>query len=156
MTLLERWNPRKEVDRLRNELDDLFQNFAIDRMWPKEMMPTTTRPALESCVEGDTFKVRVDLPGIDPKTIDVKVADGVLTVRGSREEKTETKKADYFRREIRYGAFERSIAMPEGIKADTLKANYRNGVLELTAPITREIAPAPVKIAVDTAEGARA
>jgi HSP20 family protein len=100
-------------------------------------------------VEGGKFVVRTDLPGIDPKDIEIKVVGDVLTVKGSREEKQETKKADFFRREIRYGSFERAISLPAGIKADDLKATYRDGVLELTASMPQEAAPKEVKIQVE-------
>jgi HSP20 family protein len=55
---------------------------------------------------------------------------------------------DYFRREIRYGSFERSLPLPEGIKAEDLKATYRDGVLELSAPMSKEAAPKEVKVQV--------
>jgi len=77
----------------------------------------------------------------------------VLTLKGSREAKHETKKADYLRREIRYGAFERSIGLPEGIRAEDLKASYHDGVLEITAPMPKEAFPKEVKIQIDTPKG---
>jgi len=77
----------------------------------------------------------------------------MLTVKGSREEKSETKKADYLHREIRYGSFERSIALTEGIKADDLKATYHDGVLELTVPMPKEAIPKEVKIQVEVPKG---
>jgi HSP20 family protein len=73
------------------------------------------------------------LPGVDSKDVDIKVSSGVVTVKGAREEKHETKKHDFFRREFRYGSFERAITLPEGRKAEDLKATYHDGVLELTA-----------------------
>ena len=106
------------------------------------------RPAVEAYVEDDTFRVRMDLPGIDSANIDVKVTGGTLTIKGSREQKLDTTKQDYFQREIRYGSFERSISMPEGIKAEDLKASYRDGVLELTAPMPKQSTAAGVKIEV--------
>src|SRR5262249_27813705 len=95
------------------------------------------------------FIVRTDLPGIDPKDVDIKVVGDVLTIKGRREEKRETKKADLFRREIRYGSFERSLSLPEGIKAEDLKATYRDGVLELSASMPKEVAAKEVKIQVE-------
>ena len=74
---------------------------------------------------------------------------GVLTIKGSREGKSESKKADYLRREVRYGSFERSISLPEGIKAEDLKASYRDGVLEMSAPMPKEAVPKEVKIQVE-------
>jgi HSP20 family protein len=86
------------------------------------------------------------LPGIDPKNVDIKVSGGILTVKGSREQKSETKKGDFFRSEIRYGSFERSLSLPEGMKAEDLKANYHDGVLELTAPMPKEAVAKEIRI----------
>lgn len=161
MGLLERWRPSKELDRFRSEVDDLFERFGFDRDWfgrlpSREFFADwqrSARPAIETRVEDNKFMVRADLPGIDPKDVDIKVVGDVLTIKGSREEKHETKKADYFRREIRYGSFERSISLPEGIKAEDLKATYHDGVLELAAPMPKEAIPKEVKIQVEGPEG---
>jgi HSP20 family protein len=116
-------------------------------------LATASRPAIESCVEDGKFIVRTDLPGIDPKNDEIKVVGDVLTIKGSREEKRETKKTDFLRREIRYGSFERSISLPEGIKAEDLKATYRDGVLELRAAMPKEAPPKEVKIQVESPQG---
>jgi len=153
MGLLEKWRPSRELDRFRSEFDELLERFGFDRDWFGPREPVSTRPAIESGVENGKFVVRTDLPGIDQKDIDIKVVGDVLTVKGSREEKSESKKADFFRREIRYGSFERAITLPAGIKADDLKATYRDGVLELTASIPQEVTPKEVKIQVETPKG---
>jgi HSP20 family protein len=161
MGLLQRWRPR-EVDRFRDEFDDLFERMGFGRdwfgRWPlgRELFAdgeSAARPAIETRVDDGKYIVRADLPGIDPKDVDIKVVGDMLTIKGSREEKTETKKADYFRREIRYGAFERAIGLPEGIKAEDLKASYHDGVLELTAPMPKEVLPKEVKIQVEVPKG---
>jgi len=158
MGLLEKWKPSRELDRFRNEFNDLLERFGFERDWfgrfPgrnlfADWQTDGMRPAIESRVEDGKFIVRTDLPGIDPKNVDVKVVGDVLTIKGSREEKSESNKADYFRSEIRYGAFERSIALPEGIKAEDLKASYHDGVLELTAPMPKEVMPKEVKIQIE-------
>jgi HSP20 family protein len=145
MALFEKWNPSRELERFRREFDDFLEKFGLEGGVFKDWHPSI-RPAMESCVEGDKFKVRVDLPGIDPANIDVKVSGGMLTVKGSRDLKGGSAKQDYFRREIRYGTFERSISLPDRIKAEDLKASYRDGVLELTAPMPQESTPKEVKI----------
>ncbi len=149
MGFLEKWNPSTDLDRLRHEFDELLERFGFDcvefKVWPA----ASNRPAIESYVDGGKFVVRVDLPGIDPKNIDVQVVNGTLTVKGTREEKRESEKASMFRREIRYGGFERSITLPEGIKAEDLNAVHRDGVLELSAPVPKEAAPKTVKIQVE-------
>jgi HSP20 family protein len=163
MALLERWRPSRELERFRSEFDDLLERFGFDRDWlgsnwlsrlplGRELFSDwelPARPAIETRVDDGKFIVHADLPGIDPKDVDIKVVGDVLTIKGSREQKRETKKADYFRREIRYGAFERSISLPEGIKAEDLKATYRDGVLELAAPMPKEATPKEVKIQVE-------
>jgi HSP20 family protein len=163
MALMEKWRPSRELDRFRREIDDLLERFGVGRDWFQgfpfdrdffgEWGPAPARPAIETSVEDGKFVVRTDLPGIDPKDVDVKVVGDVLTIKGQREDKRETKKADLFRREIRYGSFERSIALPEGIKAEDLKASYQNGVLELSAPMPKEAVPKEVKIQVEGPKG---
>ena len=146
---LEKWSPSNDLDRLRHEFDDLLERFGFDRGEIRGWPVASNRPAIESSVDGDKFVVRVDLPGVDPKDIDVKVVNGILTVKGTREEKRESDKASVFRREIRYGSFERAISLPEGIKADDLKAVHHDGVLELSAPMPKEIGAKTVKIQVE-------
>jgi HSP20 family protein len=163
MGLIEKWRASRELDGFRREFEDMLERFGFDRDWfgrfpfdreffgPREAI--ASRLAIESCVEDGKFIVRTDLPGVDEKNVDIKVVGNVLTIKGSREEKRETKKADFFRREIRYGSFERSISLPEGIKAEDLKATYREGVLELSAPMPKEAAPKEVKIQVESPKG---
>jgi HSP20 family protein len=160
MRFLERWRPLTDLERFRSEFDDLLARFGLERdwfgRWPfdrrffGEGEPIAARPAIESRVEEGKFIVRVDLPGIDPKNVEIKAIGDVLTIKGSREEKRESKQVDYFRREIRYGAFECSIRLPGGIKAEDLKATYRDGVLEVSAPMPKEAAPKEVKIQIES------
>jgi HSP20 family protein len=157
MSLLERWNPSRDLERFRHEVDDLLEKFGLERgAFLKDWESLSThRPAIESYVEGDKFTVRMELPGVDPKQVDIKVTGGILTVKGSREQKSETKKNDFLRREIRYGSFERSLSLPEGMKAEDLKASYRDGILELTAAMPKEAAAKQVKIEIEGHEAKR-
>jgi HSP20 family protein len=149
MGFLEKWNPSNDLDRLRHEFDDLLEHFGFDRGQLKAFPVTSNRPPIESSIDHDKFVVRVDLPGVDPKNIDVQVANGILTVKGTREEKRESDKAAVYRREIRYGAFERSISLPEGIKVENLTAVHHDGVLELSAPMPKGSTATAVKIQVE-------
>ncbi|HVA77524.1 MAG TPA: Hsp20/alpha crystallin family protein [Candidatus Binataceae bacterium] len=150
MALIEKWSPVTDLERLRHEFDELFDQFGFHRRGLiQDWQSTMTHPAIESYTEGDQFTVRVELPGVDPKAVDIKVAGGILTIRGSREQKQETIKRDFIRHEIRYGSFERSISLPEGMKAEDLKATYRDGVLQLTAPMPKEAVSKEIKIQVE-------
>jgi HSP20 family protein len=164
MAFLEKWRPSKELNRFRGELDELMERFGLDRDWferfpfDRELFghgeTLAKRLAVETCVEDGKFIVRTDVPGIDPKNIDIKVVGDVLMIKGHREDTRETRKADFFRRELRYGAFERSLSLPEGIKVEDLKADYHDGVLELSAPMPKEAAPKAVKIQVQGSKAA--
>ena len=135
-----------------------MERFGLERDWLRfpfgreffsdsEALPK--RPAIETRVEDGKLIISADLPGVDAKNVDIKVVGDMLTIKGSREDKRETRKADYLRREIRYGAFERAIQLPEGVKAEDLKATYHDGVLELAAPMPKEAQPKEVKIQVE-------
>ena len=80
------------------------------------------------------YNLDVELPGIDQKDIDVKIDDNILTIKGKKEQKAETKEKNYYTREIYYGSFQRSISLPNNIKADAVDAKYENGILHITIP----------------------
>jgi HSP20 family protein len=155
MALPEKWHPATELDRFRYEVDDLLEHFGLGRHWPKAWESVGLRPALEFFVDDNKLTIRIDLPGIDPKNVDIKVAGGFLTIKGSREEEQDTRNAQYYRRETRYGSFERTIQLPEGVKPEALKATYKNGVLELTATIPKEVAAKQVKVEVEKPASAK-
>ena len=151
MGRLVEWNPFKEVERLRGEFDRVLDRFRTPG-WLNEELDGAIHPRIESFVEDGKLTVRADMPGIDPKDIAVKVTGNVLTVRGKREEKKEVTKRDFVRREVRYGSYEYSTSLPDGIKGEDVKAAYKDGVLELTAPIPKEAVAKDVKVQVETAE----
>jgi len=116
------------MERFRRDFEDLFEQFFTP--WRARV----SAPSVESFIEGDKLVVRADLPGIDPKNIEVTVVGNVLTLKGSREQKREEKGRHFMRQELSYGSFERSLTLPEGVKTDAIKAAYKDGVLELTMP----------------------
>lgn len=138
MSRLTEWNPFKELDKFRGDLDRAFDRFRNPAWLTEELDGSSLRPRIESFVQDGKLIVRADMPGIAPKNIEVNVTGNVLNVRGKREDKKETTKRDFIRREVRYGSYEYSAPLPEGIKAEDVKAAYRDGVLELTAPYQRQ------------------
>jgi len=86
------------------------------------------------------------LPGLDPKDVDIQVHGNTLTITGERTNTRETRDADFLLREITYGSFTRSIVLPEGVDKEKITAEYRNGVLEITAPIATASLPKKVEI----------
>lgn len=103
-------------------------------------------PAAESFVRDGELTIRVDLPGIDPKDVDIRLLGNLLTIKGERKEKKEVKEEDYIRHEISYGGFERRMTLPEGIESENVKARYENGVLEIRMPAAKEMTPKKVEV----------
>ena len=92
-------------------------------------------PAADVLTRGDDLVIRLELPGIDPdRDLEITIEDNTLHIRGERQEEHEEKGEGYIRRETSYGSFERALPLPSGVKAEDLKANYENGVLEIVVP----------------------
>jgi HSP20 family protein len=112
----------------------------------------TGLPAVDSFFKDGSLVMRFDLPGVDPKDIDVSVVGNTLTVKASRQRDMGEEKNGLKHRETSYGRFERSMTLPEGVKTEEIKANYRNGVLELTMPVAPEVAGRKITVEIGTEE----
>jgi HSP20 family protein len=86
----------------------------------------------------EAYEITAELPGLDEKNIEVKLANGVLSIKGEKWEKKEEKRKDYYRRERSFGSFERSFQVPEGIDTDKIAASFKNGILSVTLPKSAE------------------
>jgi len=151
MAYLAKWNPFHDLEKLRADFDQVIDRFRSPS-WLTEELDGAIRPRIESFVDDGKITVRADMPGIDPKDIEVKVTGNTLDVRAKREEKKKIKNRDFLRCEVRYGSYAYSTSLPEGIKAEDVKASYHDGVLELTAPMPKELVSKEVKIQVEAAE----
>jgi HSP20 family protein len=129
------WSPFRELDRFRRDFDDLFDRFLGGRL---SRQSSGGEPALESYVANGKLIVRADLPGIDPKDVEITATGDQLTIRGKREQQSEEKGRDFIHREVAYGSFERIVKLPSGVNPDEIKASYNNGVLELTVPLPEQ------------------
>jgi HSP20 family protein len=130
---------------LRRDFDSFF-----DRVFGGGRERETERtwwPTLESYVKDGDVHVRVDLPGVSPDDVDVTFERNVLTIRGER--RAEHGSAENGYREVRYGRFERSLTLPEGIDPESIRASHANGVLELTLPLPESVKPRKVPIRVE-------
>jgi len=150
MARIQPWHPFPELERIREDFGRLMDRFGEDWLGGFEL--GRIHPHIESFVEDGKITIRTELPGIDPKNIEINVTGNLLNVRAKREEKFEEKKRHFLRREMRYGSFERSLELPEGVKAADIKASYHDGVLELTAPLPKELQQQAVKIQVEHKE----
>lgn len=131
---------------LHSEVDRLFDDFARGFGWLGRGFSDTrpfsriesTAPTMLTRVNvtetDDAYQIEADLPGMDEKDIELKVADGVLTISGERKESQEEKKKDYHLMERSYGAFQRSFALPDNVVEDKIDAKFAKGVLTVTLP----------------------
>ena len=93
---------------------------------------------VEEEVKDNMLTVRAELPGVDPqKDVQVTLSEGQLQIRAERQERTEQKEKGNYRSEFRYGSFFRSVPLPQGVKAEDITATYKDGVLEIRAPMPR-------------------
>lgn len=110
-------------------------------------------PAVNVVEEAGAFRVVAELPGMDPKNVVVEVVDGCLTLKGERKEEAAERRdgSNYLRQEISYGAFTRTISLPETADGDMAKASFKNGLLTVTVPKKPEAQQKAKKIEIKTA-----
>ncbi len=143
MASAEQWRPFRELEHVREEFERLMDRLAQDWSAPQ---PDEFRPPMECFLEDSKMTVRMELPGVDPKDLEVDLSGNRLTIRAPREEKNPERTRRFIRREMRYGTFERTMELPEGVKADSIRATYRDGVLELVTPVPKESQNREVKV----------
>lgn len=131
---MQRWEPIVSLSSLDRD---------IDRLWSRVLAPTPKSvrsemgifsPTTDVLTRGEDMVVRAELPGVAEKDIDVSITDDVLTVRGRREQESESKEDGYVVRESFRGSFERSMSLPPGIDPSSIVAKYHDGVLEVVIP----------------------
>jgi len=130
---------------LRSEMDRLFDSFFREPFQSLDWTSWGTEnwsPAIDVAESDKELTVRAELPGIDPKDLDVTLSGNQLVLSGEKREETERKEKNFFLSETRYGSFRRTVTLPEGIDAEHVDAQYANGVLTLRLPKT---APAEVR-----------
>jgi HSP20 family protein len=105
-------------------------------------------PAVDVAEKDKAYEITAELPGLDEKNVEVKVANGMLSIKGEKKEEKEEKKRGYYLSERRYGAFERRFQIPEGVDSDKIDATFKKGVLTVTLPKSATAQAAEKKIAV--------
>jgi HSP20 family protein len=133
----------------RREFDQMFNRFFDWRPFREEQALTEGFiPAIETSIDkdGKKFRCHVMLPGVDPKDVNLQAMGNTLTISGERSSSRETKESDYLHREITYGSFQRLIELPEGVDKDKLTAEYRNGLLEISAPMSAAALPRKIEV----------
>jgi len=142
-----RWEPFGETITLRQSMDRLFEDVFTRR--PRAAAPLVWQPAVEIFETENEVVVKAELPGIDPKNVSVTVTTEGLTIKGEAKTEQEQNGRNYYRRELRYGAYERTIPLSAEVKSDETRATFRHGILEVTVPKAERVRPKTVKVEVD-------
>ncbi|MBI2411762.1 MAG: Hsp20/alpha crystallin family protein [Deltaproteobacteria bacterium] len=150
---LKKWDPIKELSGIQRDMDDLFRRvfggLAPTSLLRREAFRGEWYPAIDCYMKNNQFIVHADLPGVNPKDVDISLTGNVLTIRGERKSEVEEKKEGYLFHETSFGTFERVLTIPEGVDVSKVKATYRNGVLELSMPAKAEALPKKVNIEIE-------
>jgi HSP20 family protein len=144
---LNRWEPFRGAATLHEHLNRVFgENFNR----AEESNLTTWAPAVDIIENEHELVVKADLPDVDPKQLDIRVENNILTIRGERKFEKQVNENNYLRIERAYGAFARSFSLANTVNSEAIKADYQNGVLTLAIPKREEAKPKQIKVNVGT------
>ncbi|GAB4177397.1 MAG: Hsp20/alpha crystallin family protein [Coleofasciculaceae cyanobacterium] len=131
---LVRWNPWQEMNALQRQFDRLFDEALVPTpVWERSF---TRVPAAEIQETEDAIHLKLELPGIEAKDLDVQVTENAVSISGERKSETQTEKNGATRSEFHYGKFQRVIPLPSKIQNTNVTAEYKDGILNLTLPKT--------------------
>jgi len=147
------WKPFRELvpfdfEQMRREMDRFWDSFFEGGVRRTEGAGEWF-PSLDVAETKNDVVVKAEVPGMDPKDIDISLSDGVLTIKGEKKQEREEKEGDYHLTERSFGAFTRAIQLPTEVQSDKIEASYKNGVLKVTLPKSEEAKKKEIKIKVE-------
>ena len=141
-----RWEPFRDVLSTQDRLNRLFNQTLSQMFGEEDGKLGTWAPAVDVFETDQNLVVKAELPGIDPKEVEIRVENNTLFLKGQRKFESEVKEENYHRIERSYGSFTRTFALPGSIDAEKVSADYKSGVLTLTLPKREEAKPKTIKI----------
>lgn len=144
MKAINRWEPFRGAATLQEQVNRLF-NDVFERNQIESNL-STWAPAVDIYEGEHELVVKADLPDVDPKELDIRVENNVLTLRGERKFEKKVSEENYLRVERTYGAFSRSFSLASTVHPEAIRADYQNGVLTLTIPKREEAKPKQIKV----------
>lgn len=147
MLTITRRDPFRGLAALHEQLNRLFDD-PFFRIQPNDSALTAWSPAVDIYETENELTLKADLPGLQEKDLDVRVENNMLTIRGERKWEKNVSEDNYLRVERSYGSFSRSFSLPSTVNTDAIRAEYKNGVLEVHMPKREESKPRQVKVTV--------
>ena len=148
MRTLSRFEPFRGASTLQDQINRLFSDV-FERPGDESNL-TTYAPAVDIFETEHELVVKADLPDIDPKDLDIRVENNILSIRGERKFESKVSQDKYLRVERAYGSFSRSFSLASTVNSEAIKADYQNGVLTLSVPKREEAKPKQIKVNVGT------
>ncbi|WP_414589162.1 Hsp20/alpha crystallin family protein [Scytonema sp. PCC 10023] len=146
---LVRWNPWQEMNSLQRQMNSLFDDMLVPTTVVERNF--TRVPAAELQETADALHLKLELPGIEAKDLDVQVTQNAISIKGERKSETKTEEKGVTRSEFHYGKFQRVIPLPTRIQNTNVTAEYKDGILNLTLPKAEEEKNKVVKVNLDQA-----
>jgi HSP20 family protein len=150
MRTLSRWEPFRGVGSLQEQINRVFDDV-VGRTTDESALSTWV-PAVDIYETEHELVVKADLPDVDPKDLDIRVENNLLTIHGERKFEKKVSEENYLRVERSYGTFSRSFSLSNSVNPEAIKADYQNGVLTLSIPKREEAKPKQIKVNVSTAK----
>ncbi len=147
MTVITRWEPFREFSTLQDRLNRLFQQ-SVSEGREESLTTSSFAPAVDVYEDDHQVTLKIEVPGIDDKDIDVRLENNTLTVHGERKLEKEEKEENYRRVERQYGSFTRSFTLPQTVDSEGVSAQYDKGVLKIKLAKKAEAKPKQIKISV--------
>ena len=144
MTVLTRWEPFREFSTLQDRMNRLFRESYEGQ--DQSLATSSFAPAVDVYEDEHQVTLKIEVPGIDEKDIDVRVENNTLTVTGERKIEKEEKQENYRRVERQYGSFTRTFTLPHTVDAEKVSADYDKGVLKISLPKKAEAKPKQIKV----------
>lgn len=142
-----RWEPMREMLSLREAMDKLFEESFVgpqlQSLWSAGDSASLTLDLYET---DDALVVTAPVPGTKPEDVDITITGNALAIKGETKAEEREEKGNYIRREVRYGAFQRTMELPVDVQADKAEALFENGMLKLTLPKAEQAKPKSIKI----------
>ena len=144
MTVLTRWDPFREFTTLQDRMNRLFRDSYGEG---QEALTTSSfAPPVDVYEDEHNVTLKIEVPGIDEKDIDVRIENNLLTVHGERKFEKEEKEENFRRVERQYGSFTRSFTLPNTVDTESVKANYEKGILKIQLAKKAEAKPKQIKV----------
>ena len=153
MTLITRWDPVREFSSIQDRMNRLFRESYGSEGREEALSNTAFAPPVDVYEDEHNVTLKIEVPGIEEKDIDVRIENNTLTVHGERKFEKEEKEENYRRVERQYGSFTRTFTLPTTVDQESVQANYDKGVLKIKLAKKAEAKPKQIKVNVGTGSG---